>query len=107
MGKPLFISEFGCEALYGQHGDENMASSWSEEYQAKLFRDNLRMFDNIPNLCGVSPWVLFDFVVLPACILQTRTGGTARDWSPTRDSVSRLGTSCTTITVRKSGRQKL
>ena len=61
MGKPLFISEFGCEALYGQHGDENMASSWSEEYQAKLFRDNLRMFDNIPNLCGVSPWVLFDF----------------------------------------------
>lgn len=59
--KPLFISEFGCEALYGQHGDKEVASSWSEEYQAELFRRNLRMFENIPNLCGVSPWVLFDF----------------------------------------------
>lgn len=29
--------------------------------KAKLYRDNLRMFENIPNLVGVSPWVLFDF----------------------------------------------
>lgn len=61
LDKPLFISEFGCEALYGQHGDKEVASSWSEEYQAELFRRNLRMFQNIPNLCGVSPWVLYDF----------------------------------------------
>ena len=61
VNKPLLISEFGGEALYGQHGDETIASSWSEEYQAKLYRDNLRMFENIPNLVGVSPWVLFDF----------------------------------------------
>lgn len=60
-GKPLFISEFGGEALYGQHGDKDEAASWSEEYQAELFRRNLQMFDNITNLCGVSPWVLFDF----------------------------------------------
>lgn len=53
--KPLIISEFGGEALYGQSGDENVASSWSEEYQARLYRDNIRMFDNIPNLRGVSP----------------------------------------------------
>lgn len=59
--KPLIISEFGGEALYGQSGDENVASSWSEEYQARLYRDNIRMFDNIPNLRGVSPWILFDF----------------------------------------------
>lgn len=59
--KPLIITEFGGEALYGQSGDETVASSWSEDYQAKLYRDNLRMFQNIPNLCGVSPWVLFDF----------------------------------------------
>ena len=30
--KPLIISEFGGEALYGQSGDENVVSSWSEEY---------------------------------------------------------------------------
>ena len=59
--KPLIISEFGGEALYGQSGDENVVSSWSEEYQARLYRDNIRMFDNIPNLRGVSPWILFDF----------------------------------------------
>ena len=59
--KPLIISEFGCEALLGQSGDENIASSWSEEYQAKLYRDNLEMFKHIPNLAGVSPWILFDF----------------------------------------------
>lgn len=54
-GKPLIISEFGGEALYGQHGPADVASSWSEEYQEALYRDNLRMFENIPNLRGVSP----------------------------------------------------
>jgi hypothetical protein len=60
-GQPLIISEFGGEALYGRSGDEETASSWSEEYQAKLYRDNIAMFHNIPNLRGVSPWILFDF----------------------------------------------
>lgn len=60
-GKPLIISEFGGEALYGQHGPADVASSWSEEYQEALYRDNLLMFENIPNLRGVSPWILFDF----------------------------------------------
>ena len=32
--KPLIISEFGGEALYGQSGDENVVSSWSEESDA-------------------------------------------------------------------------
>ena len=60
--KPLVISEFGCEALSGRTGDADVAGSWSEDYQAALYRDNLVMFGNIPNLAGVSPWVLFDFL---------------------------------------------
>jgi beta-glucuronidase len=60
-GKPLIVSEFGGEALYGQHGNADTASSWSEDYQVTLYKNNLRMFENIPNLRGVSPWVLFDF----------------------------------------------
>ena len=60
--KPLVISEFGCEALAGKTGDADVAGSWSEDYQAVLYRDNLTMFGNIPNLAGVSPWVLFDFL---------------------------------------------
>ncbi len=60
-GQPLIISEFGGEALYGQSGSDEMAGSWSEDYQARLYHDNLEMFRHIPNLAGVSPWVLFDF----------------------------------------------
>lgn len=60
-GQPLIVSEFGAEALYGKIGDADVASSWSEDYQAKLYKDNIVMFKQIPNLRGVSPWVLFDF----------------------------------------------
>ena len=59
--KPVIISEFGCEALYGQRGNAEWAGSWSEDYQAENFRKNLEMFGQIPNLAGVSPWVLYDF----------------------------------------------
>ena len=59
--KPLIISEFGCEALYGHHGSVEEAQSWSEEYQEALYKKNLVTFKNIPNLRGTSPWVLFDF----------------------------------------------
>ena len=61
LGKPLIFSEFGGEALYGQSGDSTLTSSWSEEYQEKLFRDNLEMFSRVENLAGISPWILFDF----------------------------------------------
>lgn len=60
-GQPLIISEFGGEALYGKTGDENIVSSWSEDYQLTLYKDNLEMFKHIPNLRGTSPWILFDF----------------------------------------------
>jgi len=60
-GKPLIVSEFGGEALYGQTGEADVVSSWSEDYQATLYRDNLEMFRNIPNLRGTAPWILFDF----------------------------------------------
>lgn len=61
LDKPLIFSEFGGEALYGQSGDSTVTSSRSEEYQEKLYKDNLEMFKYIPNLAGISPWVLFDF----------------------------------------------
>ncbi|WP_114791270.1 glycoside hydrolase family 2 TIM barrel-domain containing protein [Niabella yanshanensis] len=60
-GQPLIISEFGGEALLGQTGNADIVSSWSEDYQATLYRDNLAMFKNIPNLRGTAPWILFDF----------------------------------------------
>jgi len=60
--KPVFISEFGGEALYGSHyGAADEAAYWTEEYQAKIFTAQIQMFNTIPNLGGVCPWLLFDY----------------------------------------------
>ncbi len=73
-GKPLIMTEFGCEALYGQHGPADVASSWSEEYQEAVYRKNYRMFENIPNLRGTCPWVLFDFRSPTRCHPRNQDG---------------------------------
>jgi len=57
--KPLIASEFGGGAQYGRHGDDN--EIWTEEYQANLYRHQLAMVQRMPNLAGMSPWVLMDF----------------------------------------------
>jgi len=59
--KPVFISEFGGEALYGSNGPADEASGWNEEYQKQIYVDQIEMFKTIPNLCGTSPWLLFDY----------------------------------------------
>jgi beta-glucuronidase len=58
--KPFIISEFGGEAVYGMHGNEN--NMWTEEYQAALYRKTLKMIDErMPPIAGMSPWILKDF----------------------------------------------
>ena len=47
--------------MYGKKGKVDIKSSWSEDYQTQLYLDNLKMFSHIPNLRGISPWILFDF----------------------------------------------
>jgi len=60
--KPVFISEFGGEALYGsKNGPTDEASSWSEEYQEQIYKNQVELFGTIPNLCGICPWILFDY----------------------------------------------
>ena len=61
-GKPVFISEFGGEALYGNNsGPADEAAYWTEAYQAKIYTDQIEMFNTVPNLSGVCPWLLFDY----------------------------------------------
>lgn len=57
--KPVFISEFGGDALAGYHGDAN--TRWSEEYQEALYVNQLKMLGAIPGLRGMTPWILADF----------------------------------------------
>ncbi|AOM77333.1 glycoside hydrolase family 2 protein [Pedobacter steynii] len=59
--KPVFISEFGAEALYGSKGPIDEAAFWTEEYQEQIYIDQLKMFSTTPNLCGIAPWLLFDY----------------------------------------------
>jgi beta-glucuronidase len=60
--KPVFISEFGGEALYGNNSKPNdEAANWTEEYQAKIYSRQIEMFKTVTNLCGVCPWILFDY----------------------------------------------
>jgi len=57
--KPMIVSEFGADAKAGLHGTET--ERWTEEYQANVFRHQLVMLNRIPQLRGISPWILVDF----------------------------------------------
>jgi beta-glucuronidase len=57
--KPLIVSEFGGSAPYGRHGDAD--ERWTEEYQDNLYQHQLGMVERMPNLAGLTPWVLMDF----------------------------------------------
>jgi beta-glucuronidase len=59
--KPLLVTEFGGEALFGNPGRSDAPNSWGEDYQAELYRRQLEMLVRIPSLCGISPWILADF----------------------------------------------
>ena len=57
--KPLIVSEFGGGAKAGLHGGDN--DRWTEEYQANIYRHQFGMLNRIPQLRGMSPWILMDF----------------------------------------------
>jgi beta-glucuronidase len=57
--KPLIMSEFGGDAKAGIHGDADQR--WTEEYQASIYEHQLGMLNRIPQLRGLSPWILMDF----------------------------------------------
>ncbi len=59
FNKPIFISEFGGGALYGYHGTKD--TRWTEEFQEDLYMQNINMLDKIPQLRGMTPWILADF----------------------------------------------
>jgi len=59
FNKPLIVSEFGGGAIAGRHGERE--ERWTEEYQDNLFQHQLAMVQRMPNVAGLSPWVLMDF----------------------------------------------
>jgi beta-glucuronidase len=59
QNKPVIISEFGGGAKFDYHGDKN--TRWTEEFQEYLYEENLKMLSKLPQLRGMSPWILMDF----------------------------------------------
>ena len=59
FNKPFLFSEFGAGALQGFHGDS--LTRWSEEYQDYYYKETIEMLDRIPELRGITPWLLVDF----------------------------------------------
>ncbi len=57
--KPVIMSEFGAEAKQGNHGATN--ARWTEEQQAFVLEHQLTMISRIPQLRGLTPWILMDF----------------------------------------------
>lgn len=59
VNKPLIFSEFGAEAKYGNHGGDH--DRWTEEQEANVLEHQFKMMQKIPQVRGVTPWVLMDF----------------------------------------------
>jgi beta-glucuronidase len=57
--KPLIFSEFGADALYGHRGPKE--DRWTEEYQAWLFAETLKLVERTAGCVGFAPWLLKDF----------------------------------------------
>lgn len=58
--KPLVFSEFGADAKAGFQ-DPVLQRKFSEDFQARYYRQTLSMVDKAPSVAGMSPWVLKDF----------------------------------------------
>jgi len=59
QNKPVIVSEFGGGALQGYHGDS--LTRWTEEFQEDLYEESVEMLDRLPQLAGMTPWILVDF----------------------------------------------
>ena len=57
--KPVIMSEFGGDALFGLHGSPT--ARWTEEYQENLYQHQIGMLKRISFLRGTTPWILKDF----------------------------------------------
>lgn len=57
--KPVIVSEFGGGAKAGLHGAAG--ERWTEEYEASIYQHTLPMLAKIPQVRGLSPWILMDF----------------------------------------------
>ncbi len=59
LGKPLLITETGCDVVAGLAGTEDTPNS--EAFGQRYFRDQIATVENHPAVSGFAPWILYDF----------------------------------------------
>lgn len=57
--KPVIVSEFGGECVYGLSGSKT--ERFTEDYQEDLYIHSINMLKRMPGLAGATPWILKDF----------------------------------------------
>ena len=60
IGKPIMLTEYGAEALTGNH--KLPESIFSEEYQIEFYKENHRAIDECDFVIGEHPWAFADFM---------------------------------------------
>jgi beta-glucuronidase len=58
-GKPVIVSETGADALAGHRG--GMRELFTEDCQAEIYRQQIKMVGEAPYVSGMTPWLLYDF----------------------------------------------
>lgn len=58
-GKPVFVSEFGADAVAGMHSTTDQM--WTEDYQSDLIETYWRIIATHPACCGGHVWNFADF----------------------------------------------
>lgn len=57
--RPVLITETGADAKAGHHGRED--ELFTEECQARILKEQVRISAAKPYICGIAPWLLYDF----------------------------------------------
>jgi beta-glucuronidase len=85
FGKPLILTEFGADAIPGQHAQP--PEMFSEEYQAELLERYIQLLRQKPYVVGEHIWNLCDFKTTQGI---TRPGGMNYKGVFTRDRRPKL-----------------
>lgn len=57
-GHPVILSEFGAGGIYGHRSPK--ADHWTEEFQTRVLRENLKAYCNNKDICGALIWQFCD-----------------------------------------------
>ena len=57
--KPVIVTETGAGALAGHHGRRD--EMFTEEYQERVYQEQVNRIGQTDYIAGLSPWILYDF----------------------------------------------